>query len=213
MFCKMMTGDTASLRAITDKDLKFMSKLIQSVMDEAASTGYPYIDRLFDHHVSNVHEVTFNLSHHGYHYYKVPKSGNEYFGFKKWRPLWFGDIDDDQTLDICFFLKLFRNLKSFVIGRWDVRYRKSMKMSEQFVETLLNALALVNEDHCLSQSFTRLFVVNPDLMDTPFDNLEDVVKEYNAKFAAFGWELKRDTFYYLDDPNDKCDHSLLITKA
>jgi hypothetical protein len=71
---------------------------------------------------------------------------------------------------------------------------------------------MINADKSLSKSFERLFVVNPDLSGTPFGALEDVAKEYGAKFANLGWTLKKETYYYQDDPNDNCRNSLLITK-
>merc|ERR1712154_65769 len=98
-----MFGSHAFLREITDRDLNFLRKLIDSeIGGDAASTGYPYIDRLFHHYVSNQQDVVFNLFQFGYEMkeYKYVTC----YGFKKWRSLWFGNIAADHSVDIRLFL-------------------------------------------------------------------------------------------------------------
>ena len=205
-----MDGVQAHLREITDRDLNFLRLLIESeIGGDAASTGYPYIDRLFHHYVDNQQNVVFNLYFHGFEGYS-----NKYqtvYGFKKWRSLWFGNIDDDQSVDIRLFLKLFRNLKSFAIFHCTARFGKSVEMNDEFVSTLLDSVSMIKSDKSLRKSFERLIVVDPDLKGTPFVNLEDVIKEYNVRFEELGWKMERNTYHH-PFANAHCKDSLFITK-
>ena len=205
-----MDGAHANLREITDRDLHFLRKLIESeIGGDAASTGYPYIDRLFHHYVDNQQDVVFNLYQHGYHHYSYENI--HYYGFKKWRSLWFGNVADDNSVDIRLFFKLFRNLKSFAIFHCVARFGKSVEMKDEFVSMLLDSVSMIKSDKSLSKSFERLIVVNPDLKDTPFVNLEDVIKEYNERFKALGWKMERNTYDHPFGGID-CKESLFITK-
>merc|ERR1712154_139740 len=133
-----MFGSHAFLREITDRDLNFLRKLIESeIGGDAASTGYPYIDRLFHHYVDNQQDVVFNLYMHNWKVHEFKQYNITEYGYEKWRSLWFGNIDDDHSVDIRLFLKLFRNLKSFAISRCTNRFLKSVKMKDEFVSTLL----------------------------------------------------------------------------
>ena len=211
MFNNMMDGVEANLRVITDRDLKFLRKLIESeIGGDAASTGYPYIDRLFHHYVSNQQDVVFNLYFHGFDVVTFANYEPDY-GFKKWRSLWFGNIAADHSVDIRLFLKLFRNLKSFTISRCTNRFIKSVEMKDEFVSSLLDSVSMINADKSLSKSFERLIVVDPDLKGTPFVNLEDVIKEYNGRFVDLGWKMERDTYVHPLD-GEECNDSLFITK-
>ena len=207
-----MDGTQAKLREITDRDLNFLRKLIESeIGGDAASTGYPYIDRLFHHYVDNQQDVVFNLHHQGYEVKEFKKYNITEYGFKKWRSLWFGNIDDDHSVDIRLFLKLFRNLKSFAIFHCGARFGKSVEMKDEFVSTLLDSVSMIKSDKSLRKSFERLIVVNPDLKDTPFVNLEDVIKEYNVRFEELGWKMERNTYHHPFAGFD-CKDSLFITR-
>ena len=210
MFNRMMIGDSADLREITDGDLNFLRLLIESeIGGDAASTGYPYIDRLFHHYVDNQQDVVFNLEEHRY---EVETWDDiHYYGFKKWRSLWFKDIADDQSLDISFFLKLFGNLRSFAVFHCSHRFNKSVRIDDQMMDILLDSVSMIKSNKSLSKSFERLIVVDPDVKDTPFQNLQDVIGEYNGRFDDMGWKMERDTYTHLYGGID-CKDCLFITK-
>ena len=211
MFNRMMIGDSADLREITDGDLNFLRLLIESeIGGDAASTGYPYIDRLFHHYVDNQQDVVFNLEEHRY---EVETWDDiHYYGFKKWRSLWFKDIADDQSLDISLFLKLFGNLRSFAVFHRSTRWLKSVRIDDQMMDILLDSVSMIKSDKSLSKSFERLIVVDPDMMGTPFVNLEDVIEEYNDRFEELGWKMAIGSFTAPFNPSAKCDESLFIIK-
>ena len=201
----------------SEEDLGKLEKLVDSEVN-GVSTGEPYIDRLFHHFAANVEFIDINLSIHALaDFVIVYVKGIEdrsVHGFKHWRSLWFRDIDDDESLDICFFLRVFKNLKTLTVSRWfEFGWMQSIAIHLQFMESIISAVELMNGNDLLT-SFEELIVIDPDLTDSKFENLDEMATHYNQTvFKGSGWGMKPFAYRGSDLPSwGECDRALSFCK-
>ncbi len=93
MFQLMIQGYDAYIRRVTKKDANCLKKMVDA--EVAAVSGAesevsvdPYVTALFHHFVENIEEVFVNLT---YANIEVMAGFDDYFGYKLFRPMWFGD--------------------------------------------------------------------------------------------------------------------------
>merc|ERR1712154_462319 len=129
-----------------------------------------------------------------------------YYGFKHWRSMWFEDIDDNESLDICFFLRVFKNLKRLTVTRWwQYGWMKTIAVDGRFMESIIAAIQLMNDENTPSADLDELIVVDPYLKESNYKNLQEMVMDYNPMFEDFGWQIKQITYFRGDLPDcGKC---------
>ena len=180
------------------------------------STGEPYVDSLFHHFAASVESIDININLHSLSIAFTDAGGRSYYGFKHWRSMWFEDIDDDESLDICIFLRVFKNLKILTVSRWwQYGWMNAIAVDGRFMESIISAIELMNDEDIPSADLEELFLINPDLSKANYDNLQEMVIDYNPMFEAFGWEIKQHTFYRRGISHlgcDKCETSLCISQ-
>merc|ERR1712113_507146 len=91
--------------------------------------------------------------------------GNEAFGYKIFRSLFFLD-EDDESLNIEFYLQFLPKLKNFVVFYEPFDgYEPSLSMTVSFMNRLVDMGQFVNRHRTLSKSFESVIVVEPKLVD------------------------------------------------
>ena len=145
----------------------------------------PYVTTLFHHFVDSTEEVLINLK---YANSEVLGRKSNYFGFKLFRSMWFGDEVDDNSIDIAAFLKVFKQLKTFTIFSSKSGFIDSLMINKEFMESLVNTVKLVESDKSLRRTMEEIVIVKPVVAAK--GGLEGVVKEFGGYFTEYGWGLK-----------------------
>ena len=198
----------------SEEHLEKLQELVSLEVD-GVSTGEPYIDRLFHHFAANVDFIDINLAVNAISQYVLDEHDRVYYGYRHWRAMWFEDIEDDESLDICFFLRVFKNLKTLTVSRWGgYGWMPSIAVGGRFMESIIAAVELMNNERISCADLEELIVINPDLTESNYENLEGIVMDYNQTlFGYLGWEMKQITYRRSDTPSfGKCEQSVLICR-
>ena len=191
----------------SEKHLEKLQELVSLEVD-GVSTGEPYVDRLFHHFAANVEFIDINLAIHAMSQFLLDGQDRVMYGYRHWRSMWFKDVDDDESVDICFFLRVFKNLKTLTVSRWSgYGWMRSIALDKSFMESIIDAVDLMNDDEDPSADLNELIVMDPDLTESNFDNLQEMVTDYNqTMFGFLGWEMKQITYRRSDIPSfGKCE--------
>ena len=207
MFNHLISGYDAMIRALNDHDLVFLRKMVASELD-GVSTGCAYIDNLFHHYVSNVSSVRINLYHFNHDvkrtYFRKARVYQTDYGFKKWHSFFFEDPADDQSFNLQWFFKLFKNLDHFSILTADQtrgKCMKSLKFGSRFWKSVISTLEFIASGKSSKESFDYLEVINPDLKGTQFSDLppNHCVQIFHPFESSICWTMDK-----LVDPDGVC---------
>ena len=183
IFSAMIRGYDAEIREVTEKDAKFLRKMVDSRISSATGSVNPYIVNLFHHFVEKVTMLNIDLVYSKV--VKVPNTNN-YYGYKVFRSMWFGDDEDDNSIKITEFLKVFKQLKSFTIFRW-MGFKHSLRINMDFMMSLVDTVKFVELDKSLRRHTQKIIIVNPKVEEE--DGMKGVSNVYNRYFREYGWEL------------------------
>ena len=104
--------------------------------------------------------------------------------------------EDDESLNIQYFLKFLPNLKQFVVFYKPFKkYEPSLSMTDSFMDRLVETVQFVNGHKTLSKSFESLIVVEPKLVDGM--DRESFVMRYQSVFAEFGWNVENTEYTHM----------------
>ena len=195
MLAKMLRGVGSRMRMATQRDVGTLRELIteeiagkQALSLQSQTDGY--ILRLFHYFCVHLEEVAINLQWMSWEHYK-----NYAFGFKIFRSLFFLD-EDNESLNIGYFLQFLPKLKQFVvINRSKKKNKPSLSMTDSFMNRMLDIVQFVNDHKTLSKSFESLIVVESKLVDGM--DRESFMMRYQAEIAQFGWKMENTEY---EDP-------------
>ena len=190
IFDQMLKGADADIRRVTEKDAKCLKKMVDAEISSASgadSTSFvdPYIVTLFHHFVESTHTICIDL---GMANAEVLGDDDDYFGFKPFRSMWFGDKDDNNSIDIGAFLKLFKHLKTFTIWEEWGDFKDSISINGTFMQYLVDIVKFVESDKFLRRTMDAIFIVKPVVEAK--SGLQDVVRKYGGYYTEYGWGLE-----------------------